>query len=487
MAKDMKRILEQYERIVAWGTGDYYIQYRHLLKDRLSYIIDNNPSKQGTILDGLTIYSPQKLKEENPKSCLIVVFNTYFEEISTETAQYGEFDVIDILAIDIALKREADVVCVPSGGENERPVLVCGGLHALWKINGARKFIDSQKEILRKNGHAILEIMPLPYCKAGENGCNYLAVSYDMAYLGIMSVEELAASYPIVNGMIVHSLYYGYEVLEDIFSNISVENRILYYLHDYYCICNQRFLHFKGKLCLKNKLDLQCTDCENRYAQKRIYDFHNKLFQAYQVILIAPSQDTADRVQYYYRDAQIEVLPHLTYQEEEMCGCGNRKKRIAYLGGASWMKGWNGFCHVVEALKDKYEFFCMGKCDKGQRIENVTYVDVTLEQGGEVPIMVDALRKYHIDIAYIGSIWPETYSYTYFEAYEAGCFVITNELSGNVCNQVRENQNGKVFLDVSEMIVWLENAQEVTACVEKSRKRITQVEDNGEFIRFFQN
>ena len=165
------------------------------------------------------------------------------------------------------------------------------------------------------------------------------------------------------------------------------------------------------------------------------------MFEKYAVKLISPSQDTAKRVEQFYTDEMI-VIPHLSFQEIELKKTQKVVKRIAYIGGAYWLKGWDNYKTIVKRLRGKYEFFCLGKCMEKDSLEEITYVDICLGESNGVLNMTKALEKYEIDVVYLGAVWPETFSYTYYEAYEAGCFILTNKQSGNICAQVRKNKNG---------------------------------------------
>jgi glycosyltransferase involved in cell wall biosynthesis len=61
--------------------------------------------------------------------------------------------------------------------------------------------------------------------------------------------------------------------------------------------------------------------------------------------------------------------------------------------------------------------------------------------------MIDALRKNEIDVAFLWSICPETFSFTLYEALAAGCFVITNPASGNIQAYIKANPAAGLVVD----------------------------------------
>ena len=73
--------------------------------------------------------------------------------------------------------------------------------------------------------------------------------------------------------------------------------------------------------------------------------------------------------------------------------------------------------------------------------------------------MLKALRENKIQVAILWSICPETFSFTYYECFAAGVFVITNQNSGNIEAMVRENKNGIILRDEMELLYFLSNPE----------------------------
>lgn len=483
MGQYIKSILRKYTRIIVWGTGNFYRLYKDLLGERVVYFVDNDAAKWGTSLDKKHIFSPEKLKDEDTNGTLVIVCNHYFEEISVQIKQYGNFDIIDIVTMWLVQKKERESAYVEPS-ESARSIVVCGGIHAMWQTNGSRKFIDGQLEQLRQAGFYTIEIVPLLYYEAGRRESSVLAVSVNGIYQGLFSVSELAERHPKVRGMVIHSLYYSQETMKSILDSIIVETRVLYYIHDYSCLCFYRFLYKDKKPCIGIDGNMDCDICAEDKERRKLLRFHQSVFEKYKVLLIAPSKDTRKRVERYYKNVEIVSLPHLEFEQECFNKQVNCRIKIAYIGTAIWHKGWEAFTRLVDRFYQKYEFYCMGDCPDDLKIQNVTYIPVGLKESDNVLTMTEALLRYSIDIAYIGSIWPETYSYTYYEAYEAGCFILTNTKSGNVCSQVNANQNGVSFSSDSEMMAWLEK-DAVQRDVLSVNKRIMNVQNSKAFLKYF--
>lgn len=487
MYRYLKEVLGRYTRIVVWGTGNFYALYKNLLDERVVYFIDNNKEKCGMSLDGKAVFLPEKLREEDTDKTLVVVCNHYFEEISVQIKQYGDFDIIDIITMELLLEKEKSDRQSNNTAEGRVSgnIIVCGGIHAMWQTNGSRRFIEGQLRVLHQSGFCTIEVVPLLYYLKGERESSLLAVSVNQVYQGMFSVDELAERYPRARGMIFHSLYYSHSTMKALLDSIAVDTRVLYYIHDYSCLCPYRFLHKNHQLCIDAEGKMRCEFCGAVEEQKKIQHFHKRVFDKYDVLLIAPSEDTKKRVQMFYKERDIVTLPHLRFEQETFRKRVNDCIRIAYIGTAIWHKGWEQFSRLVDQFHQKYEFYCLGDCPDELMIQNVTYVPVGLHQDDCKPAMTEALLRYAIDIAYIGSVWPETYSYTYYEAYEAGCLILTGSRSGNVCIQVIENQNGRSFSNERDMAAWLGKG-EVREDLMSLNKRIRNVQDNDEFLKYFQ-
>ena len=207
MSRRLGEVLRDYTRIVVWGTGNFYAEYRNLLDERVVYFVDNDAKKWGTLIDQKEVFSPEKLKGEDKDETLVIICNHFFEEISAQIKQYGDLDIIDIVTVGLVRQKER-VFSDVKRPEADRAIIVCGGIHALWQINGSRKFIDGQLKLLHQSGYHTIEIVPLLYYRTGKRESSLLAVSADGAYQGLFSPGELTEMYPKVRGMVIHSLYY---------------------------------------------------------------------------------------------------------------------------------------------------------------------------------------------------------------------------------------------------------------------------------------
>ena len=475
-------ILSKYKKILAWGTGEHYREYAGAIPLRVAYLIDSNSEKWGQKVNELEIFHPDRLKEEDATSSLVVIATARFDEVSEKVWQYGPFDVLMLSNLYMICEHEKEYGSQEDFNRTGCRALVCSSMEALWQRNGAARFIKGQFEILRAHNIDTYEIAPVVYYEAGTKACRYLAVSINRHYVGIFALEDFRG-FGSFHLFIINSLYYSCGIIPKLIE-AAKPCKTLYYLHDYFALCSNRFLYFKGNPCVDEKGIMRCRECNFSEKGEAGRLFHKKLFNEYGVTVVAPSYDTAKRMRLFFPDADIKVIPHLRYETVEYELQRNSKLKIAFLGIAVEIKGWEGFCHLVAKYKTDYDFYCLGDCCEASRIDGVRYIHVEPDSM-EYPSMTHALKENAIDIAYIGSICPETYSYTYFEAFEAGCYVISTSASGNVCDQVRKNHNGKVFRNLNEMGEWLGDHEEVVKAVSSAIPKIENVNDNDLFLKSF--
>ena len=142
--------------------------------------------------------------------------------------------------------------------------------------------------------------------------------------------------------------------------------------------------------------------------------------------------------------------------------------KIGFIGYQKPLKGWSQFKKTAERVKKLSLHECLYQFGWGtDKLTNVEQINVDFKKN--ITAMTDSLRKKDIHVAVIWSTCPETYSYTYYEALAANCFVVTNKISGNVCSQVQNRRNGIVIDELSEII-----------CNEnKLRKLVNEFRTNG--------
>ena len=242
------------------------------------------------------------------------------------------------------------------------------------------------------------------------------------------------------------------------------------YIHDYYMICNSyNLLKYDGEYCgLGNVSPEKCSQCSfysvARKRSKNIRDFldlYNK-----RIKFIAPSKTAKDVFAKAYPEYthMIEIVPHQILKSSYHCEhdfSNDRPLRLAYVGKQANEKGWLVWERITKEInkcKLPYELYHFGTIS--DHYDYIREIPVSFNKAGH-NAMIEALRKYKIDLVFLWSEWPETYSFTYFESYAADAFIITNNGSGNISQVVKENKNGIVFHDTDKLIEFILNTNRI--------------------------
>ena len=274
-------------------------------------------------------------------------------------------------------------------------------------------------------------------------------------------------------------------VLDIILDLIGDKIPVLYYIHDFSCLCSSIKLLYNNKNFCKAYANgwKKCLNCDNRENREKIFSYHCKLFKRKNVNIICPSNNTKDIIckSFDLSKESVKVISHQKYNlVSKKQNKINDKIRIAYVGYKDVNKGWEVFKKLVLEFKGIYEFYCLGESD--EIIDGVKYVSVSFIKEGK-NAMVKKIKENSIDISLLWSLWPETYSYTYYESYAAGTFVITNYMSGNIADQVRINKNGVVLKNYEELSCLLKDEEKLRRLISKNNKMIENHVPNDDFIK----
>lgn len=224
---------------------------------------------------------------------------------------------------------------------------------------------------------------------------------------------------------------------------------IYFYVHDYYNICvSTNLIRSDTKiLCHGNLNDSLCKNCSYyKNAMKHRKSFEELMSEiGDRCTFICPSDAAASQFMKSFPQygSSVKVVYHQKFIGKYS---GNKKVtgklKIAYVGSQLAHKGWTLFLELVSQFikSGNFEFFYFGKKEIADK--NIRHIDVEFKDN--LNDMVDALRKYEIDCVVLWSVWPETYAYTYYEAFAANCYILTNCDSGNIGFQVQSRKNGLV-------------------------------------------
>lgn len=348
--------------------------------------------------------------------------------------------------------------------------------------SGTEKYIVAQVDELQKK--EIKSIILFPVLKGhGKVSLRAWGVVTDRKLKRMISYGDVIA---YINdalrdnecvGVFVHGLMYA--DLNELYGIISFRENVIIFLHDYYSCCIQFNLLKNGiNYCGSGRLYKdKCEECKyynkSKKRKEQIIGLFRKIRKPY---FIAPSEIVKQiwiDVYPEYTD-YVAVIGHTTpvgrYEGNNNYLNLNDKLKIAFVGRDHPNKGyllWEKALSIMPISDLNVELYHFGKASK--RIDGVKNIEINITKDG-ADAMTNALRKHEISVVLLLSICPETYSYTYFEAMAANCFIIANRMSGNIAEQVKKNQNGIVIENTVEALAEvLQNTKELVKSINRFR------------------
>ena len=351
-------------------------------------------------------------------------------------------------------------------------------------VGGTQKLLQQEEVLLAARAISYLEIHPSPdQPLVGRNLQSfYMGLYVDSKYIGDFVVaqlreifQELARAGVNLHTVHLHHLL-GFElgVVSEVLRDL--QTRKTFFIHDFYSICKQLNLlkndkEFCGGPPVGSKACHECSYGEQRPAH---FEAFKSFLDMWKPDFVAPSQVACEVWcgSYPNWERKVRIVPHLLQREggyapvERTAG---GRIRIAYVGYQHPIKGWEEWKQFASLVRrEHYELYVLGSCS--ELLPNVQYVSVSfIDHGPEA--MLQALRHHAIDLVFLWSLAPETYSFTVFESMAAGCFVLTNPRSGNIAAQVSQQGCGLVAKDLGELLDFLQDTKRVETCLEQFRKK----------------
>lgn len=255
-----------------------------------------------------------------------------------------------------------------------------------------------------------------------------------------------------------------------------VDAPIYFYLHDFHSICDgKNLINQDGRYCGYGLFHYNCKR-ECSYHEQSIDNKTNflSLISRFidRLIFIAPSDNTRDiyRKTFPAYEEKFIAIPHQKLEGQYKKKQIGRPIRIAFIGKQDAIKGWNDFKFIVNQITDEenYSFYYLGTGT--EYLKNVTVKEVSVrEQGPDA--MLKTLRELDIDVVLLLSNWPETYSYTYFEAFASDCYVISYNCSGNIADMLQNVGNGMSVNSVNQIITLLQDPTNMYSLLEEYTMR----------------
>lgn len=380
-------------------------------------------------------------------------------------------------------------------------VLIISHSNYLIKSGGLEKFIRDHCKMLKKHGIHYIHVFPIIELnkKTQIIGKEYAGISLDGVFLGIWDEHKLASAvevllrkkfYALANCQIHHFHGWNTKILSHELKKLNVP--IYFMVHDLESMAPYMNRTGSEKLCKTqvpiaghNKICVNCanyTECVKEY--KLVVHAFNELNPLIKGVY-TPSENTKRYfIGAFPKFQQItKVREHLQFKMIHQSRELNQPIRIAYLGSTADHKGYQEWEKLMAAMPvDQYAFYYFGVADiKDNHVTSIRVDARDTKSKG----MTEQLKASNIDIAFLWSKWPETYCYTYYEAIEAGCFVVTNMASGNICDEVKKYKNGMVFKDILDCLNFLDDTEGTRNAVKKfadTGERPVDVHTNDELI-----
>lgn len=384
-------------------------------------------------------------------------------------------------------------------------ILAISFLNYLTSVGGMSKYMMAHEKMYTESGYTYMSIYFVKkIVKKKYPLFHFYGLIVDGKDVGIYTIDdilyyfvELGKKGYTINDLHIHNiLYMNLSHMMRLANALPVTPYKLI-LHDYHTVCVNFNLLKNGKMYCGGKAmsEEKCNDCKY-YKNGKIYEANMRRFLQhikYRLTVVAPSEIARKIWLEAYPDFRknvvviTEQLWKGEYQGNREPLDKSRKIVIGYLGNKSSHKGWDQWVSFVDKASKshtRYKFIVFNS-KRDFNNENMEHCLVKFKQN-DLNSMITALRKEKVDCVILWSIWPETYSYTLFEACSANAFVLTNSYSGNIAYTVQNRGNGLVLNSEKELYHLAVSPDELGSIINISRKKVAPgpdvLIDNNRFV-----
>ncbi|MBL4767939.1 MAG: hypothetical protein JKY94_09530, partial [Rhodobacteraceae bacterium] len=275
------------------------------------------------------------------------------------------------------------------------------------------------------------------------------------------AVSTLAQQKLKMHAIVHHLMGHSPESVASIIRASKVTD-CLFWLHDFFSLCPSFNLQRNGvaQCSAPARTSNACAICVFGNERQDHLPRMEEFFHDVPVRVLSPSKVTLDfwkrRVPYGVCDSHI--VPHLeldvtTDIKPVATVVPDRPVKMAFMGTPVWHKGWHVFDSLAHnsVLQSRFEFVAFAASKLNSTVRRIA----VRTGAGKLDAMTSALLAENVDLALIWPSWPETFSFTTFEAFAAGAYVITNADSGNVAVAVAESGRGVVLKNDTELLEFL--------------------------------
>lgn len=306
---------------------------------------------------------------------------------------------------------------------------------------------------------------PLPrLAKRGESSDLLVNLIVNGTFTGTARMADVTIALAQVTGeeipcsLVVHSLLgHATEAVTELARAVRPDGA-WFWLHDNFSTCPSFALQRNGiSYCgAPPPASQACAICLYGAERREHLPRMAQMFRQTPFTVVSPSSFQLSHwaSQVDFETQGTEILPHLALDWSSPPPRTERPAggavKVAFGGVPSAIKGWPVFEEIARRFSGSgdYRFYYFGTDEA--RSPEITARQVAVA-GGNWTAMRDALAREQIDLFVHWPAWPETFSFTTYEAIAAGAAVITHPRSGNVAAVVDETGCGRILGDAPDL------------------------------------
>ncbi len=324
---------------------------------------------------------------------------------------------------------------------------------------GANTYLDDKVKKMLAEGKGVIQLIDdverglICVCQYKKETTEIEATDLDEVFT---ILEGVKCSDIIVNEMVAFADIQ--ETQEFLHKLKSIWNSSLTMLcHDFFAVCPSIYLiddkknHCffpdieKCRNCYQNNLDKMNSEYETIDEWRSIWgDFLEKCDE-----VIAFSENTKSYFEYYYPNIQYTIIPHQVEYIEPVPDYEKSEDivTIGFIGNLMYTKGAEIIHRMLELIEENFinaRIVVIGPDLYGgaNRSDLVIHGKYRRE---ELPSL---LKQYEVDVVFIASIWPETFSYTTEEAIRMGVPVASFDI-GAPADRIKKYEKGIIISEMS--------------------------------------
>lgn len=317
-------------------------------------------------------------------------------------------------------------------------ILMIGHSNYLESTGGTERIIVSEVEELLRNGINSIFIYP----KTSTNRVRLrkpklygvILNGYEICDVKSRELNSLVLQLNLAEVRIHHVLQWP---LKDIISLIrklkSSRVSIFLYIHDFLFTCPKvnKFCFSGNNLCQASFYEWTIKLWRNHFEQ--LFDLASEIK--------VPSEFMKRQFGDRFSRKVVVFSPHPAVDMPLVL-----KKKIAYLGYASPIKGYNTWIKLASnaLITRAYDLVHLGHRQKS--ISNVPAIPYSFHSSREC-IASNLLTENNVDYVLLWSQVPESFSFTFHEAKKAQKFVLTSKDSGNIAFEINKTKEHGLVLD----------------------------------------